>query len=253
MKNPLRPIGPSGLLYLGQVRQGVDSCAVDADLEVAVVAGGSTGGTRMGNGLVLIDLVAGRDQQLGIVTVIALHAIAVVDNDQIAVGALIARPDDGAAIGCRDGSAVRKDIRIPLLSEYIAICKKYGKKCVLELKNSFTEEELVKITEEVNAADYADGMIYISFPLQNCLVLRRMLPDCEIQFLMDAEITEDTVKFLKDYRFDLDVHCRQLTKEKVELLHANGIKVNCWTCNTEEEANKLIEMGVDFITTNILE
>jgi len=152
-----------------------------------------------------------------------------------------------------DGSAVRQDIRIPLLSEYIAICKKYGKKCVLELKNSFTEEELVKITEEVNAADYADGMIYISFPLQNCLVLRRMLPDCEIQFLMDAEITEDTVKFLKDYRFDLDVHCRQLTKEKVELLHANGIKVNCWTCNTEEEANKLIEMGVDFITTNILE
>ena len=36
-----------------------------------------------------------------------------------------------------DGSFTRRDIRIPLLQDYISICKKYGKICVLELKNRF--------------------------------------------------------------------------------------------------------------------
>ena len=34
-----------------------------------------------------------------------------------------------------DGSTTRKDIRIPLLPEYVHICKKYDKVGVLELKN----------------------------------------------------------------------------------------------------------------------
>ena len=32
-----------------------------------------------------------------------------------------------------DGSCTRRDIKIPLLEDYIRICKKYGKVCVLEL------------------------------------------------------------------------------------------------------------------------
>lgn len=33
----------------------------------------------------------------------------------------------------------------------------------------------------------------------------------------------------------------------------HGIEVNVWTVNTPEEAEKLIGMGVDYITSNILE
>ena len=40
-----------------------------------------------------------------------------------------------------DGSFGRKDLIIPTLEEYIKICKKYGKVCVLELKNRFRKEE----------------------------------------------------------------------------------------------------------------
>ena len=32
----------------------------------------------------------------------------------------------------------RKDLRIPKLSEYISICKKYGKTAILEIKNPFS-------------------------------------------------------------------------------------------------------------------
>ena len=46
---------------------------------------------------------------------------------------------------------------------------------------------------------------------------------------------------------------RGCCKALVEELHAGHIKVNCWTCNDSGTAGELIAMGVDFITTNILE
>lgn len=36
-------------------------------------------------------------------------------------------------------------------------------------------------------------------------------------------------------------------------MHDNGIKVNVWTVDSPEDAEKLTQLGVDFITTNILE
>lgn len=35
--------------------------------------------------------------------------------------------------------------------------------------------------------------------------------------------------------------------------HENGIKVNVWTVDSLKAAEKMVEMGVDYITSNILE
>ena len=37
------------------------------------------------------------------------------------------------------------------------------------------------------------------------------------------------------------------------MLHQNDLKVNCWTVNDTENAERLIDWGIDMITTNILE
>ena len=55
-----------------------------------------------------------------------------------------------------DGSWNRQDIRIPLLVDYIKICQKYEKVCVLELKNEFLPEDIVKIVEEIRAIGYLE-------------------------------------------------------------------------------------------------
>jgi len=44
-----------------------------------------------------------------------------------------------------------------------------------------------------------------------------------------------------------------LTEELIEKAHKAGLKVNCWTVNTQEDGERLAAWGVDFITTNILE
>ena len=39
----------------------------------------------------------------------------------------------------------------------------------------------------------------------------------------------------------------------VDIAHRHGLLVNCWTVDTVEAAERVIAMGVDFITSNILE
>ena len=72
---------------------------------MAVGAGGPAGGAHKGDGLSLGDLVALLDQKFGAVGVIGGKAVAVVNFDQVAVGAFGSGPDHLAAGRGGDGGA----------------------------------------------------------------------------------------------------------------------------------------------------
>lgn len=151
-----------------------------------------------------------------------------------------------------DGTRSRGDLVIPTLEEYIGICKRYGKVCICELKNEFTPEDVYRIVEIYQRLDYLDRVVFISFKLNNLIALRERYPDIPAQFLL-KEFGEDTLDILRTYRLDLDIHHTGLTAQAVEQVHSIGGEVNCWTVNTLEEARAAIDLGVDYITTNILE
>lgn len=153
----------------------------------------------------------------------------------------------------RDGSTYRRDTKIPTLQEYISICRKYNKKAVLELKGTCEKCEIEEILEIIKKENYLENIIFISFVMENCIILRELLPHHVIQWLTDVAPTEDEMSALCKYRFDLDIKFINLRPEDVVKLHENNLKVNCWCPDTEEAAARVIEMGVDYITTNILE
>ena len=153
----------------------------------------------------------------------------------------------------KDGTTMRQDIRIPLLAEYIHICKKYDKVCVLELKNAFNKEEIREIVAIIREYDYLDKVIFISFVLTNCLTLRELLPQQPVQWLTSNGLTSELMKTLVEQRLGLDSYYKVLTQEVIDSLHAEGLEVNCWTVDDPEWAEKLVAMGVDYITSNILE
>lgn len=157
--------------------------------------------------------------------------------------------DSGQKIGELKG---RNDLLLPRLEDYINICKKYEKKAVLEVKNRMQPEFLEQLVEEIKGLDYLENVIFISFCLNNLIDLRKLLPNQEIQYLT-CEFNDEVRDALKDYKLDWDVLCHALTKEIIDELHAEGIKINCWTVDKKEDAERLVEWGVDFITTNILE
>lgn len=151
-----------------------------------------------------------------------------------------------------DDVAPRYDLIIPNLEEYIGICKKYDKKCILELKNKFEQKDVRKILEEIRELDYMENTIFISFCLDNLVYIRELLPNHELQYLT-GKYDQGILEQLNKYNLELNVQYQALTEEAIEELHANGHKVNCWICDDAEYAEKLISWGVDYITTNILE
>ena len=151
-----------------------------------------------------------------------------------------------------DGKKGRTDLRMPTLQEYIQICKKYGKIAVLELKNTFEPADVMKIVDIIKNEDYLISTIFISFSFTNMVTLRNLLPEQPCQYLL-SKWGDDPIPQLKEYNLDLDIRYTELNAERIKALHDNGIKVNCWTVDDKKAAEELIEWGIDYITTNILE
>ena len=154
-----------------------------------------------------------------------------------------------------NGTDTRADLRIPSLGEYIHLCKRYGKVCVLELKSIMNAEQIAGIIAEYKARDYLDGVVFISFARSNLVEVRRQLPTATVQFLTGEKqvFSDEFLDEIANLGYDLDIHIFTTTKELVDRIHSRGIKVNVWTCDWVDKAANLVEWGVDYITTNILE
>ena len=147
---------------------------------------------------------------------------------------------------------IRGDLVLPTLQEYIRICKKYDKTAVLELKNPFQRKDIVAVVEIIRQEEWLKNTVFISFDLGNMVHLRKLLPEQPLQYLV-KELTEEAKANLVKYALDLDIKYSNLTADQVEELHRLGRKVNVWTVDDPKIAALLVQMGVDYITSNILE
>lgn len=152
----------------------------------------------------------------------------------------------------RDGTRSRGDLMMPTVEEYIGICKRYEKTCVFEFKNVLPKEDVIRLAEIFRREDYLDRAIFISFQPDNLFALREHDQEVSIQLLLDRW-REEAMEPMTRLHIGLDINYRALTKELVDRVHAAGLPVNCWTVNDPDEARKLIDMGVDYITSDILE
>ncbi len=137
---------------------------------------------------------------------------------------------------------------------YIQICKKYEKISVLELKNPMQPKDIDGIIAVIQEEGWLEHTIFISFDLPNMICVREKLPKQKAQYLIegnpDWQIVLDA---LNRYSLDVDIQYQLLTEERVRDVHAAGKEVNVWTVNRLEDARRLSDWGVDYITTNIIE
>ena len=81
--------------------------------------------------------------------------------------------------------------------------------------------------------------------------LREISKTQQAQWLL-CEFKEEHLETLLKYSLDVDAHFNSIDKEKIDLCHKNNIKVNIWTVDSQEIADKYASCGVDFITSNII-
>lgn len=150
------------------------------------------------------------------------------------------------------GEAFDETLKIPTLEEYLATVKRYDKTAVIEIKNDMPEKNIAEVIRICKEKYSLDKIIFISFYFENLVRVRKIEPKQAVQFLV-GEREEGLTEKLIAHGIDLDIGWWALSAEYIAELHSKGIRINCWTCDDPEKAKELIEWGVDYITSNILE
>ena len=151
---------------------------------------------------------------------------------------------------------------VPLLDAFMEACsqalreqEQRGKHTQLffEIKEVKQQEQrhhlLGQIIEAIGKYGLHDDIFFISFDLEACMMMAQLMPDVPMAYLEGDLSPQD----LRDRGiFGLDYHKRCLIEhpEWVEEAHNLGMTVNAWTVNDAETAKKMLNLGVDFITTD---
>lgn len=143
--------------------------------------------------------------------------------------------------------------RITTPLEYLRICKHYNKYPVIELKWGIDNAKVDEIMKMILEEDMYDKSMIICYTLDTVLYIKKTYPNYHIQFLLGYLYTEELIEKCLNLGLDLDLRHDLVTKELVDKFHKKGLEVNAWTVDDKEEYKRLVECGVDYITTNILE
>ncbi len=143
---------------------------------------------------------------------------------------------------------------VPSLYEYLnAGIKRPKIHYILEIKthkNTDRERTIVqKVVEQVKKMEIENRVTYISFSWFVCLELKKICPNATIYYL-NGDKTPQELK--KAQLSGLDYHYSVLYKhpEWITEAHNLGLKVNVWTVDKENDMRKLLDLNVDYITTN---
>lgn len=135
--------------------------------------------------------------------------------------------------------------------KYLKICRKYKKVCVIEIKYKTTRHQLDKLMKQIRFYRYLKNCIIISFNADDLLYLRNKYPTLRLQLIISNPIKRYS-SFCKVNKIDASIFDRIINKETVAKLRSNGIKVAVWTVNSPTQAQRLIDMGVNYITSDYL-
>lgn len=145
---------------------------------------------------------------------------------------------------------------IPTIDMYLEQGKKYPETMlVYELKPhscNEVEDRFVELTiEKLKEHDLLDPerVMFISFSLHICEVLAEKLPEFTVQFLGSSKKPNKLARLgINGVDFHHDVFT--IHKGWYKQARRNNMSVNAWTVNKEKDMEKMIQMGVDMLTTD---
>ena len=144
---------------------------------------------------------------------------------------------------------------LPTLDQFLDHAKKYKRlELIFELKphaNAERDREAAQASVAmVNAKKLRKRVTYISFSLEAVKELHRLSPKTPVYYL-NGELSPKEIKALglagMDYQYKVMLKHPEWFKEAKEL----NLKTNVWTIRDVKTAQKLNDMGVDFMTTDI--
>ena len=143
---------------------------------------------------------------------------------------------------------------IPTLDAYLRlVATKPNTRLILEMKSlsdlkreDLATEKIVKALRKYNLIDRTD---IIAFSINACLAFKKLMPDGRI-FYLNGDLAPRSIKKLGLTGIDYSMSVLRKNPKWVEQAHKEGLEVNVWTVDTEEDMRYFIDLGVDYITTD---
>ena len=143
---------------------------------------------------------------------------------------------------------------IPTLDAYLRlVATKPNTRLILEMKSlsdlkreDLATEKIVKALRKYNLLDRTD---IIAFSINACLAFKKLMPDGRI-FYLNGDLAPRSIKKLGLTGIDYSMSVLRKNPTWVEQAHKEGLEVNVWTVDTEEDMRYFIDLGVDYITTD---
>ena len=146
--------------------------------------------------------------------------------------------------------------KIALFSDYLKICRKYGKVAVVELKPQTNINNIDKIVNMINSYNMRNSVIYISFDKS---YIDRVLEIDKKAVVQKLYLVNDSIDY-DNFNYDsIGLEIQDWGQTDVNILETNlrklqskGVLVSTWTTDTANTKRSLENKCVDFITTNLI-
>ena len=146
--------------------------------------------------------------------------------------------------------------KIALFSDYLKICRKYGKVAVIELKPQTNINNIDKIVNMVNSYNMRNSVIYISFDRS---YIDRVLEIDKKAVVQKLYLVNDSIDY-DNFNYDsigLEIQDwgqtdSNILESNLRKLQSKGVLVSTWTTDTANTKRSLENKCVDFITTNLI-
>ncbi len=143
---------------------------------------------------------------------------------------------------------------LPTVEEYLTAFEKCGNtRLIVEFKthsNKEAEDELAeKVIHMVREKGLQNRVEYISFGINLVNRVRKLDPAAPVYYL-NGDLSPRVIKAMGAAGIDYHFNVLKKNPHWVKEAHDLGLKVNVWTVNTPDGIREMLDLKVDFITTD---
>lgn len=144
--------------------------------------------------------------------------------------------------------------KVPTLSTYLNICKKYNKHAVLEIKGLSDPKYYSQIIDEIYNAGMENDTTLISFKLGYLENIKNTIPrakDMPILCLYSNGLTDDDFTYLCHFtNAGIDQKSTATTTDQLNKAKALHLSYAIWTITASSQAKPLVSQGSGLVTVN---
>ena len=139
---------------------------------------------------------------------------------------------------------------MPLFSEYLAVCKRFGCVPFIELKTP----DVCRVLAAVRGAGFEEGGVVMSAIVQEWLLeTRRRTKDVFIHWIFADETRLKTFAREGNAGVSLNIsNAFSCPKEKIDAVHALGLKICLRAGDSAADVKQMLALGLDYIPTNCM-